>query len=138
MAGPVSAGEMRVKLQALLDDKEKQLNLAGTLGQRILGQQLELEERINQLVDVEERLQNAPGDVDTEMRIKLQELADVMQAWETENERMFEGFGTKVCRFLFCLAFFPFCSRSVAAWEWRRCYATIARHATHERVRNAH
>lgn len=106
MAGPVSAGEMRVQLQALLDDKEKQLNLAGTLGQRILAQQLELEERINQLVDVEERLQNAPGDADTEMRVKLQELADVMQTWETENERMFGGFGTKVCCFLFFLRFF--------------------------------
>ena len=105
MAGLVSAGEMRVKLQALLDDKEKQLNLAGTLGQRILAQQLELEERSNQLVDVEERLQNAPGDADTEMRVKLQELADVMQTWETENERMFGGFGTKVCYSLFVSRF---------------------------------
>lgn len=89
------AGDMRVQLQALLDDKEKQLNLAGTLGQRILAQQLELEERINQLVDTEERLQSNP-DADAEMRDKLQELADVMQSWETENERMFSSFGTKV------------------------------------------
>ncbi|KAG8708982.1 hypothetical protein FRC09_000925, partial [Ceratobasidium sp. 395] len=90
------AGDMRVQLQALLDDKEKQLNLAGTLGQRILAQQLELEERINQLVDAEERLQATPDDADTEMRVKLQELADVMQSWETENERLFGGFGTKL------------------------------------------
>ncbi|CCO29344.1 Anucleate primary sterigmata protein A [Rhizoctonia solani AG-1 IB] len=87
---------MRVQLQALLDDKEKQLNLAGTLGQRILAQQLELEERINQLVDAEDRLQTNPEDGDSEMRTKLQELADVMQGWETENERMFSSFGTKL------------------------------------------
>ncbi|CAE6449736.1 unnamed protein product [Rhizoctonia solani] len=90
------AGDMRVQLQALLDDKEKQLNLAGTLGQRILAQQLELEERINQLVDAEERLQISPEEADSEMRNKLQELADVMQGWETENERMFSSFGTKL------------------------------------------
>ncbi|KAG8719434.1 hypothetical protein FRC08_002819 [Ceratobasidium sp. 394] len=92
----MAMGDMRVQLQALLDDKEKQLNLAGTLGQRILAQQLELEERINQLVDTEERLQATPDEADTEMRVKLQELADVMQSWETENERLFGGFGTKL------------------------------------------
>jgi hypothetical protein len=102
----VSAGDMRVQLQALLDDKEKQLNLAGTLGQRILAQQLELEERINQLVDAEERLEATPDEADNDMRLKLQELADVMQAWETENERLFGGFGTKARFFLTSLAYF--------------------------------
>jgi hypothetical protein len=41
-----SVGGMRLQLQNLLDLKEKRLQHAGTLGQRILAQQVELEERI--------------------------------------------------------------------------------------------
>ncbi|KAJ7821017.1 hypothetical protein B0H14DRAFT_3471865 [Mycena olivaceomarginata] len=44
-----SAGDMRYHLQSLLDAKERQLQQAGALGQRVLAQQMELEERIRQL-----------------------------------------------------------------------------------------
>jgi len=48
-----SAGDMRFHLQNLLDSKEKQLQQAGTLGQRVLAQQMELEERIRQLQEAD-------------------------------------------------------------------------------------
>src|SRR5882762_6734726 len=47
-----SAGDMKFHLQNLLDSKEKQLQQAGTLGQRVLAQQMELEERIRQIQEV--------------------------------------------------------------------------------------
>jgi hypothetical protein len=87
-----SAGDMRLHLQALLDDKEKQLQLAGTLGQRILAQQMELEERINQITEFEVA---KPGDEvgDAQMRDRLQELAGAMHSWEKDNEQLWSGFG---------------------------------------------
>ena len=89
---------MRLQLQTLLDDKEKQLQLTGTLGQRFLQQQMELEERINQLSEYENaHLKGARVDeANSEMRVKLQELAETMQHWEVENEQIWSGFGSKV------------------------------------------
>ena len=100
---------MRLQLQTLLDDKEKQLQLTGTLGQRFLQQQMELEERINQLSEYENaHLKGARVDeANSEMRVKLQELAETMQHWEVENEQIWSGFGSKVrLEHLFSLLFF--------------------------------
>ncbi|KAF8583299.1 hypothetical protein K439DRAFT_1661365 [Ramaria rubella] len=92
-----AGGNLRVQLQALLDDKEKQLRLAGTLGQRFLQQQMELEERISQLNDLEAAKTSATDDevVESEIRDKLQELKDTMNAWESENQDMFGMLGNK-------------------------------------------
>jgi len=97
---PTSPGNLRLQLQALLDDKEKQLRLAGTLGQRFLAQQMELEERISQLNDLEAAKPSASDDevVESEIRDKLQELKDTMNTWESENQDMFGGLGNKVRR----------------------------------------
>ena len=92
-------GNLGIQLQALLDDKEKQLRLAGTLGQRFLAQQMELEERISQLNDLEAAKTSATVDeaVESEIRDKLQELKDTMNSWESENQEMFGVLGNKVC-----------------------------------------
>jgi len=91
-------GNLRIQLQALLDDKEKQLRLAGTLGQRFLAQQMELEERISQLNDLEAAKTSANDDdaVENEIRNKLQELKATMNTWESENQDMFGGLANKV------------------------------------------
>lgn len=91
-------GNLRIQLQALLDDKERQLKLAGTLGQRVLAQQVELEERISQLNDLEAVKANASDEevVEFEIREKLRELRDTMNTWETENQDIFDFLGNKV------------------------------------------
>jgi hypothetical protein len=89
---PHQEGEdgLRERLQLLLDDKEKQLQLAGTLGQRILAQQMELEDRINQLPLSSSSLLN-PEDTQQQedIRDKLKELQGVLTTWEDENASFF-------------------------------------------------
>jgi hypothetical protein len=88
---------MRLKLQALLDDKERQLQKAEALGQRILAQQMELEERINQITELDEQGGGAQTeDGDSEMRSQLDELAQTMHGWATENDSLWTGAVTKV------------------------------------------
>lgn len=97
------AGGLGIQLQALLDDKEKQLKLAGTLGQRVLAQQVELEERIQQLNDLEaaKAAKTDPADedaVESEIREKLRELRDTMNTWESENQDIFDVIGSNKAR----------------------------------------
>lgn len=89
---------MRTQLQTLLDDKERQLQLASTLSQRILEQRAELEQRINSVADYENGSGSRTPDPerDTEMHDKLQQLAMRMQSWEMENEQLWGEFGQKV------------------------------------------
>ena len=87
-----SSGDMRFHLQILLDSKEKQLQQAGTLGQQLLAQRMELEERIRQL----QELDLDDGDVD-DVRDKYRDLADTIKAWDAENEQLSSSFGVKVC-----------------------------------------
>jgi hypothetical protein len=90
-------GQMRLKLQALLDDKERQLQKAEALGQRILAQQMELEERINQITELDENGGGAQAEGgDSEMRSQLDELAQTMHGWATENDSLWTGAVTKV------------------------------------------
>ncbi|KAJ7088122.1 hypothetical protein C8R44DRAFT_819509 [Mycena epipterygia] len=79
-----SAGDMKYHLQSLLDSKEKQLQQAGTLGQRILAQQMELEERIRQLQEIDaDKLDE--DRVDDDARDRYRELAETLTAWDREN-----------------------------------------------------
>ncbi|KAJ3986490.1 hypothetical protein F5890DRAFT_1503685 [Lentinula detonsa] len=87
-----SAGDMRSHLQSLLDSKEKQLQQAGTLGQRVLAQQMELEERIRQLQELDaDKADNE--ELDIEAKEKYQELADSLITWDAENAQLSSAFG---------------------------------------------
>ncbi|KAI5121954.1 hypothetical protein M0805_002025 [Coniferiporia weirii] len=87
-----SAGSMRQYLQTLLDSKEKQLQQAGTLGQRVLAQRVELEERIHQLQDIDS---DRAGDdeVSAEMRLRYRDLANTLKTWDEENVQLSNVFG---------------------------------------------
>ncbi|THH09224.1 hypothetical protein EW145_g2179 [Phellinidium pouzarii] len=87
-----SAGSMRQYLQSLLDSKEKQLQQAGTLGQRVLAQQMELEERVRQLQDIgSEKAED--DEVSSEMRLRYRDLANTLKVWEEENTHLSSAFG---------------------------------------------
>lgn len=88
--------DMRFYLQNLLDGKEKQLQQAGTLGQQLLEQRMELEERIRQLQELDLDVSSDNGD-DATVREKYRELAETIKAWDTENEALSTTFITRVC-----------------------------------------
>ena len=94
-AGVPSIGDMRAHLQLLLDNKEKQLQHVGTLGQRILSQQVQLDERVRQLHDLEAELGDNQ-DLDSEIRERYRELAEMVKAWDTDNTQLTQSFGPKV------------------------------------------
>jgi hypothetical protein len=83
LAAPdLSATSLRTHLQALLEHKTGQLQMVGTMGQKILAQQAELEERITSLGDIETDAE----DIDDETRAKLLELQDAMMGWDSDNQ----------------------------------------------------
>ena len=82
-----SADNIRAHLQTLLDDKEKQLQQAGTLGQRVLAQQMELEERIRQLQEMDSDI-NSQDEPSTEMRMRYHELISAVKSWDEENAQL--------------------------------------------------
>ncbi|KAF8886994.1 meiotic cell cortex C-terminal pleckstrin homology-domain-containing protein [Infundibulicybe gibba] len=94
-----SAGDMKLHLQHLLDSKEKQLQQAGTFGQRVLAQQMELEERIRQLQELE--ADKSEGDIDAEARERYQALADTITEWDSENAQLLNTFGDSKVPFTF-------------------------------------
>ncbi|KAA1472413.1 hypothetical protein DENSPDRAFT_859435 [Dentipellis sp. KUC8613] len=87
-----STGDMRLQLQHLLDTKEKQLQQAGALGQRVLAQQVELEERVRQLQELDA---DKPEDeeIDADMRERYRELAEAVRNWDSENIQLSSAFG---------------------------------------------
>jgi hypothetical protein len=95
-----SNADMRLQLQGLIDAKEKQLLQAGALGQRVLAQQVELEDRVRQLQEMEADRANdgddADGEIDADMRERFRELAELVRSWDTENAQLSSGFGSKV------------------------------------------
>ena len=93
--GVPSIGDMRAHLQLLLDNKEKQLQQVGTLGQRILSQQVQLDERVRLLHDLEAELGDNQ-DLDSEIRERYRELMETVKAWDTDNTQLTESFGPKV------------------------------------------
>ena len=96
--GVPSIGDMRAHLQLLLDNKEKQLQHVGTLGQRILSQQVQLDERVRQLHELESELDDNQ-DLDFEIRERYRELTEMVRAWDTDNTQLTESFGPKVRSF---------------------------------------
>lgn len=98
MAATSSHGEIRDRLQSLLDDKEKQLQLAGTLGQRILAQQMELEDRINQLPLSSSLDQGLEEHIQEDVQEKLRELEEVLAGWENENAVVFSKLNSQSVR----------------------------------------
>ncbi|KAJ7269681.1 hypothetical protein C8J57DRAFT_318669 [Mycena rebaudengoi] len=85
---------MKYHLQSLLDSKERQLQQAGTLGQRVLAQQMELEERIRQLQEFDaDKLED--DKVDEDARNRYRELAETLMAWDQENAELSSGFGSR-------------------------------------------
>lgn len=106
--GLSSSGDMRLHLQNLLDSKEKQLQHAGTLGQQLLAQRMELEERIRQLQELDLDGAIVDDDLNLTVRERYRELADTIKSWDKENEQLSDTFGWKVRNFLltcFCCRF---------------------------------
>ena len=97
-SGVPSIGDMRAHLQLLLDNKEKQLQQVGTLGQRILSQQVQLDERVRQLHELEADLGD-DQDLDSEIRERYRELTEIVKAWDVDNTQLTQSFGPKVCPF---------------------------------------
>jgi hypothetical protein len=113
--------DVRARLQTLLDQKEQELQSAGSLGQRILAQQMELEERINQISELESGRTGLKDDeIESEMRAKLNDLADTMHAWQHENQQLWSGFGPKVSKKGFILDFARPLSQGVLSVSRRR------------------
>lgn len=90
-----STGDMRFHLQNLLDSKEKQLQQAGTLGQRVLAQQMELEERIRQLQEADAD-KGEDDELDADAAERYRELAETIMQWDAENALLSSAFGSKV------------------------------------------
>lgn len=87
-----SVSDMKQHLQSLLDSKEKQLEQAATLGQQVLAQRLELEQRIGQL----EAAMNEKADeddIDSEARRRYRDLTDTLGGWDSENAQTSATFG---------------------------------------------
>jgi hypothetical protein len=91
-SGSRSPTDLLPQLQALLQDKEKQLQMAGTLGQRILAQQMELEERVNQLSNIAVKHGDSDSS-DQETKDKLRRLAETLQTWDHENSALLSSLG---------------------------------------------
>ncbi|SRR5258706_12014161 len=89
--------DMRARLQTLLDQKEQELQSAGSLGQRILAQKMELQERVNQISELEPGHTSLKDDeIESEMRAKQNDLTDTMNAWQLENQQLCRVIGPKV------------------------------------------
>jgi hypothetical protein len=86
----MSGFALRQHLASLMDQKSSQLQVLGSMGQEILKQQQELEERIK---DFEEEGEDDVGD---EARSRLRDLDNAMKTWEDQNEGMLRELGAKV------------------------------------------
>ena len=93
--GVPSIGDMRAHLQLLLDNKEKQLQQVGTLGQRILSQQVQLDERVRQLHELEAELGDNQ-DLDSEIRERYRELTEMVKGWDVDNTHLTQSFDPRV------------------------------------------
>lgn len=77
-----SSSSFKDQLRTLVDDKREQVALANALGNRFLSQQVELEDRIQQIDDA------SMYDADTEaLRVKLADLANTINSWEVEDQQ---------------------------------------------------
>ena len=84
---------MRQHLQNLLDGKEKQLQQAAALGERLLAQRVELEGRVRLLQEVDA---DKSDEITADMRERYRELADTVRAWESGNVQLTSTFTSSV------------------------------------------
>ena len=98
-----SSNDMRQHLQNILDSKEKQLQQAAALGERLLAQRVELEERVRLLQDIDG---DKSDEITADMRERYRELADAVRAWDIGNTQLTTVFTSSVCT-LFFPPFFP-------------------------------
>jgi hypothetical protein len=90
----LSAGDIKFHLQSVLVSKSEQLERAATLGQRVLAQQMELEERIRQLQEIDAD-KGEDEEIDAEARERYRELRETIQAWDAENAKLSSTFGVQ-------------------------------------------
>jgi hypothetical protein len=88
-----SPNDMRLHLQNLLDGKEKQLQQAAALGERLLAQRVELEERVRLLQEIDA---DKSDEITADMRERYRELADAVRAWEFGNVQLTSAFTSSV------------------------------------------
>jgi hypothetical protein len=100
-----SSVDMRQHLQNLVDGKEKQLQQAGALGERLLAQRVELEERVRLLQEMDA---DKTDEITADMRERYRELADAVRAWDFGNIQLTSAFTSSV-RILFFLFFLSIC-----------------------------
>lgn len=85
--------DMRQHLQNLLDGKEKQLQQAAALGERLLAQRVELEGRVRLLQEVDA---DKSDEITADMRERYRELADTVRTWEFGNVQLTSTFTSSV------------------------------------------
>lgn len=86
----MTGAALRTHLQKLMEQKTTQLQTLGNMGQEILKQQQELEERVKGFD------QDEDDEVDAETRARLKDLDEAMNAWEIQNEDMMRDLAPKV------------------------------------------
>jgi hypothetical protein len=111
-----SSVDMRQHLQNLVDSKEKQLQQAAALGERLLAQRVELEERVRLLQDMDA---DKTDEITADMRERYRELADAVRNWDFGNVQLTSAFTSSV-RILFLLFFFLFAETSVVCFTFSR------------------
>ena len=88
-----SPDDMRQHLQSLLDGKEKQLQQAAALGERLLAQRVELEERVRLLQEMDG---DKSDEITADIRERYRELADAVRAWDFGNVQLTTAFTSSV------------------------------------------
>lgn len=76
---------MRQHLQNLLDGKEKQLQQAAALGERLLAQRVELEERVRLIQETDA---DKTDEITADMRERYRDLSDTVRAWDVGNVQL--------------------------------------------------
>ena len=92
---PKPLSERKSRIQRLLDNKAKQLQQAGALGERVLAQQIELKEKIRHLQDFDGE-RGDDEDADTDVSGRCHELSDTVKTWDLENAQLSSAFGQEV------------------------------------------
>lgn len=90
----ITSNDLRQHLSSLLEQKTAQLQMLGQMGQAMVKQQSELEERMRDFDDVDS---DAEGqEVDEGLRKRLGELEKDVEQWERANDGMLRELGAKV------------------------------------------
>jgi hypothetical protein len=97
-----SPHDMRLHLQNLLDGKEKQLQQAAALGERLLAQRVELEERVRLLQETDA---DKSDEITADMRERYRELADAVKTWDFGNGQLTSAFTSSVRILVLCAVF---------------------------------